>query len=118
MTTIVIGASPNPERYAYKAACSLKKHGHEVVLLGVKPGNIEGISIHTDRPELKDVHTVTLYLSSQNQLSWQGYIVGLKPRRIIFNPGTENEQLAEMARAESIDTVEACTLVMLSVVNY
>lgn len=118
MKTILIGASTNPERYAYKAACSLKEHGHEVVLLGIKPGNVEGIQIQTDRPELKDVDTVTLYLNPQNQVSWYGYILGLKPRRIIFNPGTENEQLAEIARAVGIDTVEACTLVMLSVGNY
>ena len=118
--TAVIGASPNSYRYAYSATVRLREHGHEVVPLGIKTGTIEGqqiIDLRT-KPRLSNIDTVTLYLSPKNQVEWEDYIFSLAPRRIIFNPGTENPQLAQKARSQSIDTIEACTLVMLSVGNY
>jgi uncharacterized protein len=115
MKVVLIGASTNPERYAYKAATSLVKHGHEVHLLGIKAGEVAGISIQTERPTLKDIDTVTLYVNPVNQKLWYDYILELQPRRIIFNPGTENEELMEQAETQGIEIIEGCTLVMLSV---
>jgi predicted CoA-binding protein len=116
--TLVLGASDNPSRYAYRAVHSLKNHGHEVVPVGIRQGKVAGLDIHTDRPALDDIDTVTLYVGPQNQPSWYDYILSLKPRRIIFNPGTENPELERRAQQQGIRTEEACTLVMLSIGNY
>ena len=116
--TVVIGASDNPARYSYRAVNMLKNHGHEVVPVGIRKGQIAGLDIHIDRPTEESVDTVTLYVGPQNQPAWYDYILDLKPKRIIFNPGTENEELEKMAQAKGIRTEEACTLVMLSIGNY
>ncbi len=116
--TIVLGATPNPERYAYLATQRLLKFGHEVLPIGNKKGKIEGICIENTTPQYEDVDTVTLYLNPDNQKPYYDYILSLKPKRIIFNPGTENRELVKMAREQGIDTENACTLVMLSVGNY
>jgi len=121
MKTLVLGATDNPARYAYRAVHQLLAHGHEVVPVGIRRGEVAGLPIRTDRPtlaELPDVDTVTLYVGPQNQPAWYGYILGLKPRRIIFNPGTENPELEQRAQAAGIATEEACTLVLLSVGQY
>jgi predicted CoA-binding protein len=115
MKTLVLGATPNPSRYAYLAAMSLKKHGHEVVPLGIKKGDIDGLAIINTRPELIGIDTVTLYINPTHQKEWYGYILGLHPKRIIFNPGTENPELEKLAEVEGIEATVACTLVMLSV---
>jgi uncharacterized protein len=115
MKTVLIGASTNPDRYAYKATISLQKHGHELVLLGIKEGEINGNAIQTTKPLLNDVDTITLYIGPQHQAEWTNYLLSLKPRRIIFNPGTENEDLELLAQNADIETIEGCTLVMLSV---
>jgi len=116
--TLVLGASDNPSRYSYRAVHMLKNHGHEVVPVGIRKGQVAGLDIHTDRPQENDIDTVTLYVGPQNQPAWYDYILGLKPKRIIFNPGTENEELERRAQQQGIRTEEACTLVMLSVGNY
>lgn len=113
--TVVLGATPNPARYAYLAVMRLHQHGHEVVPIGVHEGNIGGIDIHLDHPSLEEVDTVTLYLNPQRQRDYYDYIFSLKPRRIIFNPGTENPEMWRMAQDKGIETVEGCTLVMLSI---
>jgi len=118
MKTLVLGATDNPDRYAYKAVHSLKRHGHEVVPVGIRKGQVAGLDIHTDRPAEAGIDTVTLYVGPQNQPGWYDYILSLKPRRIIFNPGTENPELEQKAQAAGIRTEEACTLVMLSVGQY
>ena len=118
MKTLVLGATDNPDRYAYKAVHSLTRHGHEVVPVGIRKGQVAGIDIHTDRPQEASIDTVTLYVGPQNQPAWYDYILSLKPRRIIFNPGTENPELEQKAQAAGIRTEEACTLVMLSVGQY
>jgi len=115
MKTALIGASTNPERYAHKATISLQKHGHEVVLLGIKQGEVNGNTIVTNKPLLTDIDTVTLYIGPQHQAEWTNYLLALKPRRIIFNPGTENEELEKIAQKAGIETIEGCTLVMLSI---
>src|ERR1039458_5408444 len=114
MKTLVLGASTNPERYSFLAVKSLTDHGHEGVPVGLKTGSVNGIEILNGKPELTDIDTITLYLNPANQLDWYDYILNLHPRRIIFNPGTENPKLEQFAQERGIQTVIACTLVMLS----
>jgi uncharacterized protein len=116
--TVVLGATPNPERYAYLATQRLLKFGHEVLPVGIKKGKIEGITIENGTPQYLGVDTVTLYLNSVNQRHYYDYILSLKPKRIVFNPGTENLELAALAKKEDIEVVVACTLVMLSIGDY
>lgn len=116
--TLIIGASENPERYANKAFHSLNHHGHEVVMVGNKAGNIENNPIQTGMPSFSDLDTITLYLNPKNQEAYYNYILSLKPRRIIFNPGTENDELELLANEKGIETLEACTLVLLSTGQY
>lgn len=116
--TLVLGASDNPARYSYRAVHQLKSHGHEVVPVGIRKGEVAGLAIHTDRPAAENVDTVTLYVGPQNQPAWYDYILDLNPKRIIFNPGTENPELERRAQARGIETEEACTLVLLSVGQY
>jgi len=118
--TVIIGASPNPSRYAYFAAQRLILSGHPIVPVGIKQGIVEGEKILDLRqlPDVTDVDTVTLYLSEKNQKNWEEYILNLKPKRIIFNPGAENPYLYQKAIQEGIEPLNACTLVMLSARTY
>lgn len=86
--------------------------------LGLRAGEVAGVSIGTDRPEIAGVDTVTLYLGAANQVGWYDYVLGLKPRRIIFNPGAENLEFEELAQAAGVETEEACTLVLLGTGQY
>lgn len=116
--TLVLGATDNPARYAYLAVMRLKQRGHEVVPLGNSDGSVEGIEILKGQPPLEGIDTVTLYLNPQRQQAYYDYILSLRPRRIIFNPGTENPELMRLAQERGIETVEGCTLVMLSIGAY
>ncbi len=116
--TVVVGATEKSGRYANLAAYSLLRHGHNIELLGLKEGQIEGHPIHTGHPVLEDIDTVTLYVGPQNQPPLYDYIKSLKPRRVIFNPGAENPEFERQLQAEGIEPIEACTLVMLSVGTY
>jgi predicted CoA-binding protein len=116
--TLVIGASENPERYSNRAVLQLLSHGHPVLALGNKSGNIGNVPIDTGKPVYTDIDTVTLYLGPANQSEFYDYILSLKPKRIIFNPGTENDTFCQRAQQVGIEAIEACTLVMLSVGNY
>ena len=112
--TLVIGASENPERYSFKAINALVQHGHEVVALGLRPGNVAGISFETEKKSFEIIDTVTLYVGPKNQPEYYDYILALKPRRVIFNPGTENPQFIEKLEAAGIYFEIACTLVLLA----
>jgi predicted CoA-binding protein len=114
--TVVIGATDNPNRFAYKAANMLEMLGHEFVPVGIKKGQVLGKEIFNirDTPQISEVHSITLYINPIRQQPWYEYILGLSPERIIFNPGTENPELRELAEARGIKTVYGCTLVMLS----
>jgi len=113
--TVVIGASPTPSRYAHHAVERLHHYGHEVVPIGIREGTIAGIPIVTGTPALTDVDTVTLYIRPKRQKMYYEYILEtLQPKRIVFNPGTENPQLLNKAREAGIQTEMACTLVMLA----
>ena len=116
--TVVLGASDNPERYSYLAVQRLTRHGQPVVAIGKKEGQVEGTTIIKEHPAMDDVDTVTLYLNPVNQKPYYDYILSLKPKRIIFNPGTENEELYDLAKANGIKPLEACTLVLLSTGQY
>lgn len=116
--TVVIGASNNPERYSFRAFRMLREYGHPAIPLGVKKGEIDGVPIINGKPALTDVHTVTLYINPQRQAEWIDYILHLRPKRIIFNPGTENPAFEEVAQKEGIECMEACTLVLLSTHQY
>ena len=112
--TLVLGASDNPQRYSYLAINRLHDKGHPVTGIGKKKTTVNGIEIITEKVPLQDIDTVTLYLSPANQKEYYNYILSLKPKRIIFNPGAENEELEALARANNIQSMEACTLVLLS----
>lgn len=116
--TIVLGASENPERYSFLAVNRLRAHQHPVVAIGNRVGQIGDTPIVTEHPAIEDADTVTLYLNPQRQKPYYDYIIGLHPERIIFNPGTENDELAALAKANGIEPVEACTLVLLSTGQY
>lgn len=116
--TLIVGASTNPERYAYKAAKMLLAHQHKIVLFGQKPGEIEGETIETRWKKWKGVDTVTLYLGPQNQSNYIPLILALQPRRVIFNPGTENITFEEACTQNNILPEIACTLVLLSTGQY
>lgn len=113
--TVVVGATPNPARYAYLAATMLAEYNFESVLLGIKKGDVKGNKILDirEKPVIADVNTITLYIGPQRQPEWYEYLLGLHPKRIIFNPGTENEEFEALAKKKGIETLEACTLVML-----
>ncbi|MVM37953.1 CoA-binding protein [Spirosoma sp. HMF3257] len=116
--TLVVGATEKAGRYANLAAYRLLRHGHEIELLGLKEGQIEGNPIRTGEPVLEDIDTVTMYVGAQNQPKLYNYIKSLKPRRVIFNPGAENPEFEKQLQAEGIEPIEACTLVMLSIGTY
>lgn len=116
--TVIIGASTNPERYSYKAAHRLKEAGHPIVNIGIKEGEVAGEPIYPFGTAVEGVDTVTLYIGPKLQPQHYSYILGLKPRRIIFNPGTENVELFRLAKDSGTECLEACTLVLLSTGQY
>ncbi len=116
--TVVIGASDNPERYSFKAVMALQKHNHEVIPVGIQDGEINGLKIINGKVDIFNVDTISLYVGPKNQPFWYEYIVGLLPKRVIFNPGTENPDFEKLLQQNNIETIEACTLVMLSIGNY
>jgi uncharacterized protein len=116
--TLVLGASGNPSRYSYLAIQRLRNHGHPVVAVGRQLTQVADVTVETDKKDFENVDTVTLYLNPLHQQEYYNYILSLKPKRIIFNPGAENDELETLAIAQGIETLEACTLVMLSTNQY
>ena len=116
--TVVLGASDNPARYSYLALKKLQAYRHPIVAIGKKKGKVGDIAIETDHLPVDAVDTVTLYLNPQNQREYYDYIMEIKPNRIIFNPGTENDSLIKLAKENGIEPVLGCTLVMLSTGMY
>jgi predicted CoA-binding protein len=116
--TVVLGASDNPARYSFLAVEKLRRYGHPVVAIGKKAGKVADTDIITGRPDEEDVDTVTLYLNPVLQKQYYDYILSLKPRRIVFNPGTENPELEKLAADNGIQPMEACTLVLLGTGQY
>lgn len=116
--TLVLGASSNPARYSNLAVDRLTAYNHPTIAIGKKAGKIGEVEITTDQLQESDIDTVTLYLNPTNQQPYYNYILSLNPKRIIFNPGTENEELEQLANEKGIKTIDACTLVMLSTGQY
>ncbi len=114
-TTLVVGASENVNRYSNMAMKLLKVYGHPVLALGKQKGDVDGIPIETlsNCFENSQIDTITLYLNPQNQIKYYQELINLKPKRVIFNPGTENEEFEQKLRDNNIETEEACTLVLL-----
>ena len=111
--TLVLGASSNPSRYSYLAVQKLQEHLHPVIAVGKRESVLSGIPILTEPPEIKELDTVTIYLNPNNQKNYYDYILSLRPRRVIFNPGAENPELENILEKNGIATMEACTLVLL-----
>ena len=112
--TAIIGASDNPTRYSFLATNMLKEYDHPVVPLGIREGSIDGTEIITKWPDaIEELDTVTMYIGPKRQPELYDYVLGLKPKRIIFNPGTENSEFKALAESKGLQTEEACTLVML-----
>ncbi len=111
--TLVIGASSNPQRYSHKAIRKLRRYGHPVEAIGLREGMVEDIMFRTGFPELTDIDTITLYIGPKHQPQYYNYLLKLKPKRVIFNPGTENDELINLLAANNVKTIENCTLVML-----
>lgn len=116
--TLVLGASDNPGRYSYLAIKRLRRNGHPVVAVGLRPVMAGDVAIETEKKPFEGVDTVTLYLNSTRQKEYYDYILSLHPKRIIFNPGAENDELFALAQANGIEAMEACTLVLLSTGSY
>lgn len=116
--TLVLGASDNPSRYSYLAIHRLRNHGHPVIAIGKKRTQVADISVSNEKIADTGIDTVTLYLNPTHQQQYYEYILSLKPKRIIFNPGAENEELFELAKKNGIQPREACTLVLLSTGQY
>ena len=116
--TLVLGATPDSSRYAYLAANRLVNHGHSIVNVGIKTGEVAGVQIEKPETIHDDIDTITLYVGPQRQPALYDYILNTHPKRIIFNPGTENAELSKMANEKGIETENACTLVLLSIGEY
>lgn len=116
--TLILGATPNEGRYANLAANRLVKHGHPIVNVGLKTGEVAGVAIEKPETIHTDIDTITLYVGPHNQQDLYDYILKTHPKRIIFNPGTENPELRRMANENGITTDYACTLVLLSIGQY
>lgn len=116
MTTLIIGASEQPQRYSHLAALRLMEAGHPILMLGKQAGEVNGQPIYKDLPaNHPEVHTITLYVNPSHQENYQDLIFSLKPKRVIFNPGTENLPFMQALEAVGVEAFPACTLVMLSI---
>ncbi|NER12265.1 CoA-binding protein [Leptobacterium flavescens] len=118
LKTLVFGASLKPNRYSNLAINRLVRHNEKVVAFGLKAGEVAGVSIDTELLDYEDVDTVTLYMNPMRQKEYYNYIVSLGPRRVIFNPGTENPEFYRILRENNIQPEIACTLVLLSTDQY
>jgi predicted CoA-binding protein len=116
--TLVLGASDNPSRYSFLAIQKLRKYEHPVVGIGIKKTIVGDVTIETEKKPFENIDTVTVYLNPTRQTEYYDYLLSLKPKRIIFNPGAENEELESLAKQNNIPIMEACTLVLLSTGQY
>ena len=118
MKTLVFGASTNPKRYSYLALERLKAYDHEIEAIGGREAEVMDVFIQKGYPDLEDIHTITMYMGEVRQAEHEDYLLSLKPKRIIFNPGAENKTLYNRAKIQGIEVLEACTLVMLNTGQY
>ncbi|QSW87434.1 MULTISPECIES: CoA-binding protein [Flavobacterium] len=116
--TLLLGATTKTDRYAFRAINALTQKGHTVVAIGITPGEVAGVTIHTKAIPVKNIDTVTLYLNPVRQRDYYNYIVESQPKRVIFNPGTENPELYQLLELNNIEVEVACTLVLLATNQY
>lgn len=116
--TLIIGASTNPERESFHVVKLFIKKQFPILAIGQKEGMIDSVSIQKGLPPFQDIHTITLYVGAKNQAAFYDYILQIKSKRLIFNPGAENLELFNLAVNNGIDAVNACTRTMLTVGNY
>ena len=116
--TVILGASPNPVRFSHKAVKSLLRHDQEVVAVGFREGLIGEEEIQVGMPPIEEVDTVSIYIGSSRQTDYYDYILSLKPKRVIFNPGTVNPEFMVRLKREGIEPVAECMLVLLSEGEY
>jgi uncharacterized protein len=116
--TLVIGASTKPWRYSYKAVKALRLHNHNVVAIGLREGKIDDVVIVRGLPEGKDIETVTMYIGAARQKPYYDFLISLNPRRVIFNPGAENQELSDLLSENGIEVIQDCTLIMLATGQY
>jgi predicted CoA-binding protein len=117
-TTLVLGASLKPNRYSYFAIERLLNSDIEIFAVGNAKGDVNGVEVITEKKKFLNIHTVTLYLNPKIQKEYYNYIISLQPKRVIFNPGTENPEFYQILKNNKIDFEEACTLVLLSTNQY
>ncbi|SHG95458.1 hypothetical protein SAMN05443663_104350 [Flavobacterium defluvii] len=116
--TLLLGATTKPDRYAYRAINMLTQKGHTVIAIGQNTGEVAGVKIQTKAIPVKNIDTVTLYLNPTRQRDYYNYIVESQPKRVIFNPGTENPELYQLLELNNIEVEVACTLVLLATNQY
>ena len=116
--TLVLGASLRPDKYANIAINKLVEKGHTVLAIGQNQGEVAGVKIYTKQIPLTNVDTVTLYLNPLRQRDYYNYIIEIKPKRVLFNPGTENPEFYQLLRGNGIKVEVACTLVLLATNQY
>ena len=116
--TLLLGASIKSEKYAYKAIAMLAAKGHTVIAIGQYSGDVAGVKIYTKAIPLSQINTVTLYLNAARQREYYNYIIDAKPKRVIFNPGTENPEFYQLLELNNIKVEVACTLVLLTTNQY
>ena len=116
--TLLIGATLNPDREAYHVMKLFGIKHFPLVAIGLKEGMLDDLKIDTGFPAYENIHTITLYVGAKNQVPYYDYIVSLKPKRLIFNPGAENKELLVLAKENGIDAFNACTRTMLTVGNF
>lgn len=116
--TLVLGASDNPSRYSFLAIHKLRANDHPVVAIGRKKTTVSDVPVFTEKGNISDLDTVTIYLNPENQKGYYDFVLAQNPRRVIFNPGAENPEFEKILQEKGIDTIEACTLVLLGTGQY
>lgn len=116
--TLVLGATTKPDRYAFRAINMLIEKGHSVLAIGQNVGEVAGVKIHTKTIPVKNIDTVTLYLNPIRQRDYYNYIIEAQPKRVVFNPGTENPEFYQLLELNNIKAEVACTLVLLATNQY
>ena len=116
--TLVLGASLNTDRYSNIAINRLRSYDHPVVAIGLREGEVAGVTLSVEKEDFKDIDTVTLYLNPSRQEEYYEYIISLKPKRVVFNPGTENPNFYTLLKENKIESEVGCTLVLLGTNQY
>lgn len=116
--TLLLGATTKTDRYAFRAINALTQKGHTVIAIGQNTGEVAGVKIYTKAIPVKNIDTVTLYLNPARQRDYYNYIIEAQPKRVIFNPGTENPELYQLLELNNIEAEVACTLVLLATNQY